>query len=156
MGSQSGTGQGGEVMKRRDICKIIEAIKAELPVEHYSDLRASMDRIAKKAAYHSPEQQYWDWFDLENALFSELGHPNCEFKQRIADIMLDKIEVPGSVLPGMTDPIPSMNRIRCTKCGEEFALERYVSKPTIWVVNTIDGPEITIRCPKCGHEEEIM
>jgi rRNA maturation protein Nop10 len=61
---------------------------------------------------------------------------------------------------GSGSKIKSMNRIRCPKCGEEFALayDPPSSEPeTLEIRSCTSGGvyAIRIRCPKCGHEEEI-
>ena len=61
----------------------------------------------------------------------------------------------------MSDEIKSMNLIRCTKCGEEFALitDSNALRPTLIIDIDYDWgikEKVLIRCPKCGHEEEIM
>ncbi len=71
----------------RDICKIIKEIKDLVP-EGFESVKAGLDDIAEKSAYHPPETQGQDRRRLSLFLTGELGNPpDCEWKKRIEAVM---------------------------------------------------------------------
>lgn len=75
----------------RDICCVIAHLNSFIPD---SVVKVELEAIAKGAAYHSPEQQGPDWAKLERCLWEKVGTPDCDWKQRVSDVVEDREKIP--------------------------------------------------------------
>lgn len=84
-----------EIAKQmRNIFVLMAAIDEEIPQEpRYNWLRMEFVRLHDEYKYKAPEQ-WRPWYDeMSKLLHKELGEPDTEWKQRVADIFADKIKV---------------------------------------------------------------
>jgi len=79
----------------RDINAVVTAMIAKVPDDfpRKEYLSQRMAQIARDDVYKAPEVKFMSWLDLSETLTVELGNPDTEWKQEIADIFGDKIKV---------------------------------------------------------------
>lgn len=79
----------------RIIGDVINAIKKETPKEWqgYSNFIKGLDNVIDSANYRAPEAYVVNFEQLAQVLGDHLGEPDTEWKQTIADIFADKVDV---------------------------------------------------------------
>lgn len=84
-------------MKYRNIYKLIDAIKKEIPQKwkNRDMFLHELDDVVDSANYRAPEAYLVNFEQLSMVLYENLGEPDTKWKQKIADIFADKIKVEG-------------------------------------------------------------
>lgn len=84
--------------KMRPIGEVIEAVIKLTPEEFKKEKPSylhTLRRIQASAAYCPPEtHQVW-WSSLVQCLYVQIGTPDCEWKQIVALVMMDKLDYRG-------------------------------------------------------------
>ena len=84
-------------MKYRNIVKVINAIKQEIPND-WKDINGflcGLDDVIDSSKYRAPEAYYVNYEQLSMVLGSCLGAPTTDWKMRIAEIFADKTKIKG-------------------------------------------------------------
>ena len=84
-------------MKYRNVLKVIEAIKKEIPDdwEGSANFIHGLDDVIDSSNYRAPEAYSVNYDQLGMQLGNHLGEPDVDWKKRIADIFADKIKIKG-------------------------------------------------------------
>jgi len=84
-------------MKYRNIYKLVEAIKHEVPSwwKSRDGFFKALDNVLDSAAYRAPEAYIVNFEQLARVLYDHLGEPDEAWKKKIADIFADKIKIDG-------------------------------------------------------------
>ena len=79
----------------RNIVKLVDAIKAEIPDDYgvRDWVIDKLEDVIDSAKYRAPEAYIVNFEQLAMVLKECLGEPDTEWKQRIADIFADKIKI---------------------------------------------------------------
>lgn len=82
-------------MKMRNIYKLIDAIKLQIPKDHNDRdwFIKCIDDVVDSAGYRAPEAYYVNFEQLSGVLENLFGKPDTKWKQKIADIFSDKIKL---------------------------------------------------------------
>jgi len=78
----------------RDIIGVMDAVVKLIPPEFVgrSDLLVRIESIKSSVPYTAPEIMIMRWDQLESSLQHYLGIPDAEWKHRIRDVMIAKID----------------------------------------------------------------
>lgn len=82
----------------RNIADVVDAIKRQIPDEYEqkNELVTSLDKVVTDSVYKAPEQQYQVFEEVSIALSIYLGNPDSPWKEKVAGIFSDKLDLDGN------------------------------------------------------------